>query len=332
MASESGSVVLRIKRKRTEDPLDALLVAQVFKKPHIEKNEDNDKGNAESKEDLLSSTVERVFKFVGSVPQGDDLKKKDLLAKIHKQCLGHENLMKSHIPDQQTIQERLRQKKKLLNQESRFKVISSLRGSETDSSSDQGCKTTSSGEGSSSVYSPSEEETVDEVDLEVQRLLNVFDVVKDEVQNSEPKREQRMLRKKQQPDETRAILCNSVKMIREKLTLSQEPKTQWRNPEKEGYVYDFYYPSDNYGRLGDIVEVLPFDSELVHESLMDDFGEIYDDDDDSNDEGNWRNDYPDEEDNLSDSSQERRFFGDYGFDSDEEYRRYAFDDNLSDGD
>ena len=30
------------------------------------------------------------------------------------------------------------------------------------------------------------------------------------------------------------------------------------------------------------VEVLPFDSELVHESLMDDFGEIYDDDDDSN--------------------------------------------------
>lgn len=30
------------------------------------------------------------------------------------------------------------------------------------------------------------------------------------------------------------------------------------------------------------VEVLPFDSELVHETLQEDFGEIYDDDDDSN--------------------------------------------------
>ena len=30
------------------------------------------------------------------------------------------------------------------------------------------------------------------------------------------------------------------------------------------------------------VEVLSFDHELVHESLKDDFGEIYDDEDDSN--------------------------------------------------
>ena len=35
------------------------------------------------------------------------------------------------------------------------------------------------------------------------------------------------------------------------------------------------------------------------------------------DEGNWRNDYPDEDEGLSDSSQERRFYEDYGFDSGE---------------
>lgn len=34
-------------------------------------------------------------------------------------------------------------------------------------------------------------------------------------------------------------------------------------------------------------------------------------------EGNWRNDYPDEEEDQSDSSQERRFYADYGFDSGE---------------
>ena len=33
------------------------------------------------------------------------------------------------------------------------------------------------------------------------------------------------------------------------------------------------------------------------------------------DESNWRNDYPDEDEGLSDSSQERRFYEDYGFDS-----------------
>lgn len=30
-----------------------------------------------------------------------------------------------------------------------------------------------------------------------------------------------------------------------------DPKTEQKNnSEREGYVYDFYYPSDNYGRLG----------------------------------------------------------------------------------
>lgn len=334
MAAENGSVVLRIKRKRTEDPLDALLVAQVFKKPHLEKREDSDKENARATQDNSSSTVERVFKFVGSVPQGDDVKKNDLLAKIHKQSISHENLMKSHIHDQQTMQERLRQQKKLLNQESRFKVISSLRDSEADSSSQSGSDDKSSAE-ANSVGNSVSEEAVDDVDLEVQRLLSVYDVIKDEDKESlkrKAEREQRLDRKRQQSDDVNAILCNSVKMIREKLTVSDESKTDQNKVEKEGYVYDFYYPSDNYGRLGDIVEVLPFDSELVHETLQEDFGEIYDDDDDSNDEGNWRNDYPDEDEGLSDSSQERRFYEDYGFDSDEGYRRHAFDEDLSDDD
>ena len=31
-----------------------------------------------------------------------------------------------------------------------------------------------------------------------------------------------------------------------------EPRTEQIKSDKEGYVYDFYYPSDNYGRLGDM--------------------------------------------------------------------------------
>lgn len=36
------------------------------------------------------------------------------------------------------------------------------------------------------------------------------------------------------------------------LYLSLGPRTEQTKPDKEGYVYDFYYPSDNYGRLGDM--------------------------------------------------------------------------------
>ena len=35
------------------------------------------------------------------------------------------------------------------------------------------------------------------------------------------------------------------------------------------------------------------------------------------DEGNWRNDYPDDEGQWSDSSQDRKYYEDYGFDSGE---------------
>lgn len=34
--------------------------------------------------------------------------------------------------------------------------------------------------------------------------------------------------------------------------LSLGPRTEQIKTDKEGYVYDFYYPSDNYGRLGDM--------------------------------------------------------------------------------
>ena len=330
MAADDRSVVLRIKRKRTEDPLDALLVAQVLKKPYIARNEDCEKDATyfKNNESTSTDTVERVFKFVGSVPQGDETKRKDLLTKI-KQSINHEDLAKSHIQTQQAFQDRLRKQKKLLNQEARFKVISSNRENEHGSTSQPESK------GDLTKVDAASGGAADDVDLEVQRLLSVYDLVKDQESMSEKRREERKSRKAQQAADVNAILCNSVKMIREKLAVtddSSKERTEQKKSEANGYVYDFYYANDNLGQLGDIVEVLPFDADLVHESLDEDFGEIYDDEDDSNDEGNWRNDYPDEDDQWSDSSQDKRYYEDYGFNSDEEYRRYAFDEGRSDED
>ncbi|XP_027048481.1 probable RNA polymerase II nuclear localization protein SLC7A6OS [Pocillopora damicornis] len=330
MAADDRSVVLRIKRKRTEDPLDALLVAQVLKKPYIARKEDCEKDATyfKNNESTSTDTVERVFKFVGSVPQGDETKRKDLLTKI-KQSINHEDLAKSHIQTQQAFQDRLRKQKKLLNQEARFKVISSNR------ENDHGSTSQSESKGNLTKVDAASGGAADDVDLEVQRLLSVYDLVKDQESMSEKRREERRSRKAQQAADVNAILCNSVKMIREKLAVtddSSKERTEQKKSESNGYVYDFYYANDNLGQLGDIVEVLPFDADLVHESLDEDFGEIYDDEDDSNDEGNWRNDYPDEDDQWSDSSQDKRYYEDYGFNSDEEYRRYAFDEDRSDED
>lgn len=46
---------------------------------------------------------------------------------------------------------------------------------------------------------------------------------------------------------------------------------------------------------------------VVHEE------EVYEDEDDENEEGNWRNDYPDEE-SDSDSDREERYGGMYFYD------------------
>ncbi|XP_075223555.1 female sterile (2) ltoPP43 [Lycorma delicatula] len=78
------------------------------------------------------------------------------------------------------------------------------------------------------------------------------------------------------------------------------------NPQS-AYVYDLYYTTDNADlndlQLEHIQSVHCVGTELVLDSYRDprriDSDDNMDDDDDSNDENNWRNDYPDEEDNIS---------------------------------
>lgn len=53
---------------------------------------------------VISNTISKVFDCCFCLM---------FKAKIHKQSISHENLAKSHIHNQQTIQERLRQQKKV---------------------------------------------------------------------------------------------------------------------------------------------------------------------------------------------------------------------------
>jgi hypothetical protein len=85
-------------------------------------------------------------------------------------------------------------------------------------------------------------------------------------------------------------------MIRKKVSV---PNVSSASSQQQDYVYDIYYIPDSAPlAMGEqIVDVEAFYEELTYDyRLMNDGEEeAYDDEDDSNDEGNWRNDYPDED-------------------------------------
>ncbi|XP_021488102.1 probable RNA polymerase II nuclear localization protein SLC7A6OS [Meriones unguiculatus] len=116
------------------------------------------------------------------------------------------------------------------------------------------------------------------------------------------------------------ILCNSVELIREKLTVSDDgaPVEHQEEPKhNDDYVYDIYYmemvPP---GWIENILSVQPYSQEweLVNDAEQPE--DIYEDEDDENSENNWRNEYPDEE--SSDGDEDSRGSDEYNSLSEEE--------------
>lgn len=107
------------------------------------------------------------------------------------------------------------------------------------------------------------------------------------------------------------ILCNSVKMIREKLSVSGDRLGTEHREKEDDYVYDLYYQETVApGWIQDILSVRPYqeEDELVPEVVAWE-EEVYEDEDDENEEANWRNEYPDEEDSDVGSDAEERYGG-----------------------
>ncbi|KAH0513301.1 probable RNA polymerase II nuclear localization protein SLC7A6OS isoform X2 [Microtus ochrogaster] len=103
------------------------------------------------------------------------------------------------------------------------------------------------------------------------------------------------------------ILCNSVELIRERLTISEDgPQVEPQKDPKhdDDYVYDIYsMEMAPLEWIEDILSVQPYSQEweLVNEDQQPEDTYEDDDDDDENSENNWRNEYPDEESSDEDS-------------------------------
>ncbi len=86
-------------------------------------------------------------------------------------------------------------------------------------------------------------------------------------------------------------------------------------PPSEQYVYDLYYFNNrdfDFRALENILAIEALKEEYIYPSDEEaEYREVYEDEDDSNDEDNWRNDYPDEDPRYYDPDDEWEYEGIY---------------------
>lgn len=233
-ATPPSTPVVRVKRRRSQSPVGALLVHLSSKK---RKSSDEVVGATAAK----SVKLERaLFKFAATVEGADHAE----AVKAIKQPRDHKLDPKNPLNRQKKPPLASPEKSKI----QRYKVVASKRNVEEEASSS---------------------------DSESDRLFKLVDVV----QEGQEQHEEEEKKSSKNDDQ---ITCNGVPLI----TVGGD------------YVYDLYHQDDEQVEMSemDIVDI-----ELLDCQEFDVWGrrheqEMGGEDSDSNDEDNWRNDYPDEDD------------------------------------
>ncbi|XP_037371868.1 probable RNA polymerase II nuclear localization protein SLC7A6OS [Talpa occidentalis] len=260
---EAGrAAVLRVKRKRSAEPAEALVLAC----KRLRASADESTAQKTPPEGLERAAENNVFQLVATVRSQEE----------PVQPLLREALRPSQS-SQQRIRRDLRASAREIRQEGRYRVVSSRRSLGIPSS------------GLASEGAPGSPDATEDAGFQL------FDLVHEE-RDSEAA--SGISHKTSDPD---VILCNSVELIRERLTISEEGPKAGQPEEKEDYVYDIYYlEMATPGWIENILSVQPYSQEweLVNDDQQPE--DIYDDEDDENSENNWRNEYPEEEDSDGD--------------------------------
>ncbi|XP_066503463.1 probable RNA polymerase II nuclear localization protein SLC7A6OS [Hoplias malabaricus] len=287
---DPSTTVLRVKRKRGTEPADALLLA--CKRIRPESGSAPPPAESEPVPEPEPRDIENsVFKLVATVSSQDAPVQTHVREALSRPRLAHA-LRPSQGSSQRIIGD-LRSVKWSTRREERYRILSSHRT------------------GLPAEPRPEREREAQENDAQTETdpyfslgEVQVFDIV-----HEEDEEDKKAPGKNMSDPET--ILCNSVKMIREKLTVSTDGLGSGHREKEDDYVYDLYYQeSATPGWIQDILSVRPYteEGELVPEEVAWE-EEVYDDEDDENEERNWRNDYPEEEDSEDGSDAEERYGG-----------------------
>ncbi|KAA8596019.1 hypothetical protein FQN60_011310 [Etheostoma spectabile] len=293
---DPNTTILRVKRKRGTDPADALLLACKRIRP------ETSQGSGEPVPEPNEAEVENsVFKLVATVatqvrgPLRDDisfskcgLTSTQLAVERHlddapvqtqvRQALARPRMAHALRPSAATSQRiigGLRSTKWSTRREERYRILSSHRTG-LSSSAEQQTDHTEAADG------------VEETGKEQDKCLGLCAI---QTLSSDPE----------------VILCNSTKMLRERLSITGDRLGEDHREQDDDYVYDLYYQEMVApGWIQDILSVRAYTDEGELYSYY--IKEVYEDEDDENEEGNWRNDYPDEG-SDADSDREERYGG-----------------------
>ncbi|CAO3620548.1 unnamed protein product [Mucor hiemalis] len=257
--------ILRIKRKRTEEPLDALLVHQNEKR--IKKN--TEKLNSSALE-ISATALPTLFRLAETVEE-KSFSNLDEARKLKDRISRRIQPGTSRPQTPVTVEERkdrLVREQKEASSKARYRVIHQNR-------------TKTDPEAPPVVQSSSEKAAKD--------LFQMYEAVKDDEKS---KANLLMDDDIEDPDD---IMCNFIPMVKEYLTLQEKEEEK-----DDDYVYDVYYRDDNNldkeitnMNVGSLVW---FDeqSEYLDDDSDSELGDYVDED--SNAEDYYQNDYPEEED------------------------------------
>ncbi|XP_007938482.1 probable RNA polymerase II nuclear localization protein SLC7A6OS [Orycteropus afer afer] len=257
---EAGrTAVLRVKRKRSAEPAEALVLAcKRLRGGTVESAPQRTPSDG-----LPTAAENNVFQLVATVSSQEEPVQPLLRAAL-----------RPSRDSQQRIRRDLRASARENRQEARYRVVFTRRSSGTP----LGC--------------PESEDTPEKPETASDAGFQLFDLVREEGDS------EAIAAGSCQTSDPDVILCNSTELIRERLTISEEgPGIGHQEEEKDGdYVYDIYYlEMATPGWIENILSVQPYSQEweLVNDDEQPE--DVYDDEDDENSESNWRNEYPEED-------------------------------------
>ncbi|XP_054566160.1 probable RNA polymerase II nuclear localization protein SLC7A6OS isoform X3 [Eptesicus fuscus] len=224
---EAGrTAVLRVKRKRSEEPAEALVLAC----KRLRSDAVESAAQKTPPEGLEKAAEKNVFQLVATVCSQEE--------PVHP-------FLRAALPPpwgtQQRIRHDLRAATRKIQQEGRYRVVSSRR---------------SSGIPLDALES---EDVLGNPEADGDAGFQLLDLVHEEG-DPEAAAAAADSYKVADPD---VILCNSVELIRERLTISEDgPSVEHREEQKDDYVYDIYYlETATPGWIENILSVQPYSQE-----------------------------------------------------------------------
>ncbi|KAK9543140.1 hypothetical protein VZT92_000941 [Zoarces viviparus] len=283
---DPNTTILRVKRKRGTDPADALLLA--CKRIRPETSQSSGEAVPEPNEAEVENSV---FKLVATVATQDAPVQTQVRQALARPRVAH--ALRPSASSSQRITGDLRSTKWSTRREERYRILSSHR-SGLSSPAEQPTPQTDASESAG--------ETVGEQDkCLVLGAIQVVDLLHEDAEDKDKSSSKTL------SSDPEMILCNSTKMLRERLSITGEGLGGEHREQGDDYVYDLYYQETvTPGWIQDILSVRAYaeEGELVPDLVVHE-EEVYEDEDDENEEGNWRNDYPDEDSDVDGDGEER---------------------------